>query len=260
VSAPRLAGAGADVPAAFDDVAGTYDLMVALSPGYHRQLRDSADVLVASVREQVRPGERAVRVADLGCGSGASTRALEEALAAAGYDYQIIAVDGSARMLDRARVKPWRGGVTFRQADAETLAAEALSPGTDGFDGVLAAYLFRNVAARDHLLGQVRAMLRPGAALVVHDYSVRDDALAKVSWGLVSWGVIIPLGLLTAPRSGIYRYLWRSVLDFDGATGFRDRMARCGFERVRSRTFGGWQRGMLHTFVGHAPGVGTQAP
>ena len=39
-----------DVPAAFDGVATTYDLMVGLSPGYHTQLRSSADRLVASAK------------------------------------------------------------------------------------------------------------------------------------------------------------------------------------------------------------------
>ena len=34
--------AGGTVPSAFDRVARSYDLMVALSPGYHAQLRSSA--------------------------------------------------------------------------------------------------------------------------------------------------------------------------------------------------------------------------
>lgn len=237
-----------DVPAAFDGVATTYDLMVALNPGYHAQLRRSAEVLVA---ELPVPTDRPVRVADLGCGSGASTLALERALRDAGLDYELTGVDGSAGMLEQARRKRWQGQVSFAQDDAERLQPARWADGP--VDGVFAAYLVRNVAARDELLRRVRELLVPGGALVLHEYSVRDDRLARVVWDAVSWSVVVPLGMLTAPRSPIYRYLWRSVVDFDGADRLRRRMQDAGYAGVRSRSFGGWQRGILHTFLAHRP-------
>lgn len=237
------------VPDAFDEVASTYDLMVGLSPGYHAQLRLSAEALVASLVEGGRP-QRRLRVLDLGCGSGASTAALVAALDAAGLDAEVMAVDGSAGMLAQARRKSFALPVDFLQADGEVLTAADLG---GGVDAVLAAYLFRNVAARDRLLTQVLALLRPGGVLTVHDYSVRGDRLARRKWDTVCWGVIVPLGLLTAPRSPIYRYLWRSVIDFDSADGFRARMSAAGYDAVRSRTFRGWQKGVLHTFQGTRP-------
>ena len=124
-----------EVPQAFDEVADRYDLMVALSPGYHRQLRASAEVLVlgASTRSPDNdphrnppsdppsdpdgdppsdpdggPDGRPVhlRILDLGCGSGASTRAVVDALAAhaphrsgaalTGTFARIVALDASA--------------------------------------------------------------------------------------------------------------------------------------------------------------------
>jgi len=102
---------------------------------------------------------------------------------------------------------------------------------------------------------QLLVLLRPGGALTVHDYSVRGNPRARATWAAVCWGVIIPLGLLTAPRSPIYRYLWRSVLDFDSVPGFRDRMSAAGYDEVRSRTFAGLQPGVLHTFIGLRPVV-----
>ena len=58
---------------AFDRAAPTYDAMVALSPGYHHQLRAAA----ASLFDRLPPPDGGqVTVLDLGCGSGASTRAL----------------------------------------------------------------------------------------------------------------------------------------------------------------------------------------
>lgn len=243
------------VPEAFDGVARTYDLMVALSPGYHQQLRASADVLVGAL-----PRDRRVRVADLGCGSGASTAALEAALVAAGLDYDLVGVDGSAGMLEQARSKTWRGAVRFVQDDAEHFdpagwgRAGPSGPDSSGsperFDAVFAAYLVRNVTAKDALLAGVRDLLVQGGTLVVHEYSVVGSRTGRAKWDAVCWGVVVPLGLLTAPRSPIYRYLWRSVLDFDSASRFRERMMHAGFEDVRSRTFRGWQRDVLHTFVG----------
>ncbi len=237
-----------DVPAAFDGVASTYDLMVALNPGYHAQLRRSAEVLVA---ELPPVPDRPVRVVDLGCGSGASTAALERALRAAGRDFELIGVDGSAGMLEQARRKRWQGRVRFAQDDAEQLGPQRWSGGP--VDGVFAAYLVRNVAARDTLLRSVRELLEPGGVLVLHEYSVRDDRRARAIWDLVCWGVVVPLGLLTAPRSPIYRYLWRSVVDFDGADRLRRRLQAAGFADVRSRSFRGWQSGLLHTFLARRP-------
>nr|WP_308190280.1 hypothetical protein [Amycolatopsis sp. GM8] len=48
--------------------------------------------------------------------------------------------------------------------------------------------------------------------------------------------------------ASLYRYLWRSVLDFDGATAFTARLGRAGFTGVRASTMTGWQRGIEHTF------------
>ena len=247
------ASAPASIPETFDEVATTYDLMVALNPGYHAQLRSSADVLVAALP---RPADRPVRVVDLGCGSGASTRALQAALQASGMPHEIVGVDGSAGMLDQARRKTWRSPVSFVQDDAERLDPGSWGAGLDGegtVDGVFAAYLVRNVSARDALLAGVTRLLVPGGVLVVHEYSVKESRVGRRVWDAVSWGVVVPLGLLTAPRSPIYRYLWRSVVDFDSTERLRSRMVAAGLVDVRSRTFGGWQRGVLHTFVGRRP-------
>ncbi|GAB3993161.1 class I SAM-dependent methyltransferase [Nocardioides marmoraquaticus] len=242
------------VPERFDEVATTYDLMVALNPGYHAQLLGSARVLVEQLP---RPADRPVRVVDLGCGSGASTRALEKALEEAGVTYELVGVDGSAGMLAQARRKRWRTPVHFVQDDAEHLDpgswGRAHLDGEEVVDGVFAAYLVRNVAARDQLLSGIRRLLVPGGVAVLHEYSVADSRRARAVWDAVSWGVVVPLGLLTAPRSPIYRYLWRSVVDFDGAERLRGRLVAVGFDEVRSRSFGGWQRGVLHTFVARRP-------
>lgn len=231
----------AAVPAAFDDGARSYDRLVGLNPGYHAHLRLSAERLRL-------PGDGAgLRLLDAGCGTGASTAALLAVAPRA----EIVAIDASARMLAEARRKPWPDSVRFVHTSVEELA------GVSGpFDGILAAYLVRNLADPDAQLRALARLLRPGATLAVHEYSVRDSVMATMVWHAVCWGVIIPLGWLFDGDTTLYRHLWRSVTTFDGVTRFRRRLADAGFTAIHSETMTGWQRGVVHTFLASVRGSG----
>jgi ubiquinone/menaquinone biosynthesis C-methylase UbiE len=236
---------------AFDDAASRYDLMVALNPGYHRQLASAAQILA----EQIDGHARLVRLLDLGCGSGASTRALVDAFQADRRPVDIIGVDASSGMLEQAKRKSWPLWVRFDQVFAQELSAAKDDLGLTGqLDGVLAAYLFRNVGRRDETLGAVRDLLRPGGTIVVQEYSVAGTGPADLIWTLVCWLVVIPLSWLASRRTELYRYLWRSVRQFDSVQTFVDRLYRAGFTDVEVRTARGWQRGILHTFRARKPG------
>jgi len=226
----------------FDAVAASYDLMVALNPGYHRHLRRSVRRL--ALRERA---DRPLRLLDLGCGTGASTRALLRVHPRA----EVVAVDASAGMLAAARAKPWPPGVRFVHAPAEQVA-DALSAEriAADFDGVLAAYLVRNVADRDGVLRAVRGLLAPGGRLAVHEYSVADSRRAQLTWRAVCRGVVIPTGWAVSRHTPLYRYLERSVLDFDGVQELEARLRRAGYVAVTTLAMGGWQRGIVHTFLG----------
>jgi ubiquinone/menaquinone biosynthesis C-methylase UbiE len=228
--------------AEFDRAAPRYDLMVALNPGYHRHLRGAAARLRA-----VLPAERAVRLVDLGCGSGASTRALIDELGA-DWIASLIGIDASSGMLARASRKRWPPSVRFTQGSAEHVAALVADLAPQPVDGIFAAYLYRNVADRDGALRAAHAALRPGGGLVVQDYSVAGRTVPTLVWSLVCWLVVVPLALLTSGRATLYRYLWRSVIDFDSVAEFAARLRRAGFDDVEVRTVRGWQRGILHTF------------
>jgi ubiquinone/menaquinone biosynthesis C-methylase UbiE len=227
------------VPAAFDVGAAAYDKLVGANPGYHDHLRLSAR------RMGLPDGGRGLRLLDAGCGTGASTAAL---LAAAPHA-EIVAVDASAGMLAEARSKAWPGSVRFVHSRIEDIADNGV---TGPFDGIFAAYLLRNLADPDTQLQAFRDMLRPGAPLTVHEYSVRDSAVATAVWNAVCWTIIIPAGRLRTGDASLYTYLRRSVLDFDGASAFRDRLQRNGFTDVRSETVPGWQRNVVHTFTARA--------
>ena len=225
----------ADLAAAFDHAAHSYDALVAANPGYHAHLRRSARRLGLP-----HPGT-GLRVLDLGCGTGASTAALARVLPGA----DITAVDASSGMLDRARAKPWPDGVRFVCAPAEGLAAAGV---TGPFDAVFAAYLFRNVADPDAVLDAVHDLLAPHGRLAVHEYTLSGHPLHRAVWTAVSRGLVLPVA--TALGDGdLYRHLCRSVVDFDTVDRFTDRVRARGFDQVRALPLPGWQTGITHTVV-----------
>jgi ubiquinone/menaquinone biosynthesis C-methylase UbiE len=238
------------VPRAFDDHAASYDRLVGANPGYHDHLR-------LSVQRMGLPDRgRGLRLLDVGCGTGASTAAL----LAVAPEAEIVAVDASQEMLNEAQRKTWPEHVRFVRGNAQNLSAAGV---TGPFDGILAAYLVRNLPMPDPALRSFLALLRPGAPLAVHDYSVRDSTRSKVIWTAVCWTIIIPLGRLRTGSSGLYRYLWRSVLQFDGVGTLAQRLRDAGFVDVRRQTFPGWQQNIVHTVLGrrrHEPEVAPPEP
>jgi ubiquinone/menaquinone biosynthesis C-methylase UbiE len=234
---------------AFDRAAPTYDAMVALSPGYHAQLRTAAEVLVDGLPS--RTGDSAPVVLDLGCGSGASTRAVLDAGRAAGSgDLDVTGVDASEGMVAEARRKDWPTGVRLVVDDA---LAHLRGLPDDSVDGVLGAYLLRNVPDRDGIVREVARVLRPGGVLVLHDYSVAGSLRARSIWAAVCHTVIIPLAVVKRSDVPLHRYLYASVRDFDSVEVICRRLQSAGLADVRHRSYPGWQDGVVHTMVGHAP-------
>ncbi len=231
------------VSRSFDQHARSYDKLVGANPGYHEHLRMSAK------RMGLRGSGAGLRLLDVGCGTGASTAALLDWVP----DAEIVAVDASSEMLAQAALKHWPPRVRFVHGDAADLAGSGI---VGPFDGIMAAYLLRNLADRDAALRQFASLLRPGAPLALHEYSVRDSARSRAIWTAVCWSVIIPMGLVRTGSSGLYRYLWRSVGEFDGVAGLTRRMKGAGLVDVRVQTVPGWQQHIVHTFLGRRPGPG----
>ncbi|MFD6419436.1 class I SAM-dependent methyltransferase [Streptomyces sp. NPDC060194] len=235
-----------DLSAAFDHAASAYDRLVAASPGYHGHLRRSAR------RLRLPDGGAGMRILDLGCGTGASTAAL---LAAAPWA-DIVAVDASAGMLERAAAKRWPSTVRFVHAPVEKLADVLTDVGSGqpdaGYDAAFAAYLFRNVSDPEAVLTSVRDLLAPGGRLAVHEYTLSGRPADRAVWTAVCRSIVMPAGRLTGDAE-LYRHLWRSVVDFDTAPVFAERVARAGFTGVRTLPLPGWQTGITHTFTAQVP-------
>jgi ubiquinone/menaquinone biosynthesis C-methylase UbiE len=232
----------ADLAAAFDHAARSYDTLVAANPGYHAHLRRSAR------RLGLLRGGAGLSVLDLGCGTGASTVALATVLPGA----DITAVDASAGILRRAACRPWPRPVRFVHAPVEGLA----EAGVRGpFDAVFAAYLLRNAADPDAVLASALRLLAPHGRLAVHEYALSGRAAHRAVWRVVCGGLVLPVATLLGDGP-LYRHLWRSVVTFDTAAQLGERARRAGFERVRVLPLPGWQTGITHTVVAQRPSPG----
>ncbi|MCS0603033.1 methyltransferase domain-containing protein [Streptomyces sp. LP11] len=229
----------ADLAAAFDHAARSYDTLVAANPGYHAHLRRSAR------RLGLPDGGAGLRVLDLGCGTGASTAALAAVLPGA----DLTAVDASAGMLREASRRPWPRPVRFVHAPVERLA----EAGVRGpFDAVFAAYLLRNTADPDAVLAHAYGLLAPYGRLAVHEYALSGHPAHRAVWTAVVGGCVLPVASLLGDGP-LYRHLWRGVVAFDTAGELADRVRRSGFDRVRLLPLPGWQTGITHTVVARRP-------
>ncbi len=219
-------------------MARAYDLVTGLNPGYQRHLERSAYRLAAAPD---------ARILDLCCGTGRSTEALVKAYPEA----EVVALDGSAEMLVRARRKPSLARVDFVVGDA----MDPVAAGVSGrFDAILMAYGIRNMSDPDRCLRQVLELLEPGGRVCFHEYSVADSRRSRAIWNLVAGAVIIPIGGVAAGSTDVFRYLRRSVIAFDGVAAFEERVRAAGFVRVRTEPMDGWQRGIVHSFLAERPG------
>lgn len=227
----------AAVPAEFDRVARSYDLLCALNPGYTTHLRMSAERMELA-------GD--ARILDLCCGTGLSTEALRATYPRA----EITGMDASQGMLERACEKPALADVTWLEGDAMDPAAAGLE---GSYDGILMAYGIRNVPDPDLCLETLRGLLAENGVLCLHEYSVRGSAWSRIVWNLVTVLIVIPLGLVFARSTAIFRYLRRSVLAFDSTSELEDRLRRVGFTDVRTLPVDGWQRDIVHTFIARRP-------
>lgn len=229
----------------FDGIASRYDLLTRLNPGYVSHLVWSA--------QRLHLGPNA-HILDLCCGTGLSTRAL---LATYPDAESITGLDASAGMLAHAtRHVVARGPkpqLSFVTGDATDPAASLGSASAGRFDGILMAYGIRNVPDQDRCLASVIELLKPGAPICLHEYSVADSGLAKAIWNAVSLSVIAPLGVLATGNVRMWNYLRESVNRFDGVTAFEQRLARHGYVDIQTLPMNGWQRGIVHSFSARRP-------
>jgi trans-aconitate 2-methyltransferase len=117
------------------------------------------------------------RVLDAGCGTGRVTAALLERLPRG----EVVALDGSASMIERARERLGEDRVTYVVADLQ----EAL-PIEPQVDAVLSTATFHWVLDHDALFRNLAAVMRPGAQLAAQCGG--EDNIASVEAALRDMG------------------------------------------------------------------------
>jgi demethylmenaquinone methyltransferase / 2-methoxy-6-polyprenyl-1,4-benzoquinol methylase len=214
------ASAGRAIREMFTAIAPRYDLLNHLLSlrvdwlWWRRAARSFAAILA-------EPSSRAL---DLCCGTGDMTFALLCQSRRSGV--QILGVDFSHAMLERARQKSAGTSLAWIEADALQL------PFPDSqFELVTAAFGFRNLADYDASLGEILRVLKPGGECGLLDFGEPEGVIGSV-YRIYFRRVLPVIGTLVSGVRGPYTYLPRSVQRFPSPAEMIGRMRQCGFHQA----------------------------
>ena len=137
-----------------------------MHPLRHKMIEVSLDILPFS-------DEQALKVLDLGVGTGAFSLKLLERYSNSG----VVAIDGSKSMLElaKARLQEFSHQVDFVASDFKAMPAALLEP--DAFDVVISSYALHhlNAVEKQTLLTSTVAAIRPGGWFLNADIVVADS-------------------------------------------------------------------------------------
>jgi demethylmenaquinone methyltransferase/2-methoxy-6-polyprenyl-1,4-benzoquinol methylase len=201
----------------FDRIAPVYDAMNRLmTAGLDQRWRR------VTVRRTVRQADR---VLDACCGTGDLAVAARAAGAA-----QVVGVDFSERMLERARRKAPE--LEWVQADVLALPFDDAS-----FDSAVVGFGVRNVENLEAALRELRRVLRPGGRLGILEITTPRGLLAP--FYRLWFDRVVPLLGRLLPGGAAYTYLPASVRRFPGPEELGELLGACGFGSVEFRLFAG---------------------
>ncbi len=202
----------------FDSVAAKYDVMNDLmSLGLHRVWK-AYTVAAANLRE----GDQ---VLDIAAGTGDLTRAFARKVGPRGL---VVHTDINEAMLKRGRDRLIDEGVSLPSVLCD---AEALPFATGRFDVASVAFGLRNMTHKDKALAEMNRVLKPGARLLVLEFSKVAQPLAK-AYDWYSFKVLPRIGELVARDGESYRYLAESIRMHPGQAELKAMMKSAGFGHV----------------------------
>lgn len=207
----------AEVASMFDGVAHRYDLTnTVLSFGQDRYWRRATRSAL-----RVGPGEK---VLDLAAGTAVSTAELARSGA------WCLAADFSVGMLAAGRGRP----VPKIAADATAL------PFADGvFDAVTISFGLRNIADRDAALTEMARVARPGARLVVCEFSTPPNRVFATLHKEYLMRALPRVAGAVSSNPDAYGYLAESIRAWPDQARLAGQIERAGWSAVRWRNLTG---------------------
>ncbi len=198
----------------FDTIAPRYDFINDLqSLWLHRRWKKRLVTLA-----NPRLGQR---VLDLCCGTG------DIALAMARHGAEIIALDFSQPMLNRARTRDTKGEVNFIQGNA-------LNTGLpdDQFDCTTIAFGLRNLASFEDGLREMHRLTKPGGKMLVLDFGKPTFAPWRwIYFRYLKW--IVPIfGKIICRDAPAYAYIHESLEHYPAQEGVEKEMHKLGCSEV----------------------------
>lgn len=173
----------AQVTAVFDQVAEDYDQS---GVGFFQPI---AEQLASALLAQ--PGERAV---DIGCGRGAVTLRLAEAVGETG---RVTAVDAAPSMVALTREAAERAGLG--NVSVEVMDATALSLPEGSFDVLASSLVLFFLPEPESALGDWLRLLRPGGRAGITTFGDQDDTWRRID---ALFRPYLPQQMLDARTSG----------------------------------------------------------
>ena len=202
----------------FDSVASKYDVMNDLmSMGLHRAWK-AYTVMVANLK----PGDQ---VLDIASGTGDMAQAFARKVGSTGT---VVHTDINLAMLREGRNRLTDQGLLLPTTvcDAEQL------PFSDArFDLVCVAFGLRNMTHKDRALREMARVLKPGAKLLVLEFSKVAPPLSKV-YDWYSFQILPRLGKIVAGDDASYRYLAESIRMHPDQPSLKALMQENGFAHV----------------------------
>lgn len=124
------------------------------------------------------------------------------------------------------------GAPKLADAPVSAVCGDSLKlPFADGtFQGATVGFGVRNLSDVARGLAELRRVLRPGARLVVLEFTTPPNGLVRAGYHFYFHRVLPVVGRVVSGHPWAYTYLPESVKEFPGPEGFRDLFRDAGFD------------------------------
>ena len=215
-----LVGKKEQVAGMFDDIAFRYDLM-------NRVLSAGVDIRWRRKALKELTGSKPLRILDVATGTADVAIMAAKMLA----PNEIIGIDISNGMLEigRKKVKEQglEGSIKLLNGDSETINFDDAS-----FDAVTVAFGVRNFEHLEKGLGEIKRVLKPGARMIILEFSKPKMAAPKLLYNLYMKLVTPNMGRLFSKNRAAYEYLDKSIKQFPEGKAFTAILENMGFRNT----------------------------